>query len=264
MLPNSTPSLPTDLPDVASWRSAAAAFPEPFRLIVRTRCASTNDELRRLADDGAPHGTVLVAYEQTSGRGRRGAAWHSVPGESLAFSILLRPNEPMALWPRLSLAAGLAVAEAAEDLGIRAQIKWPNDIWIGRRKAAGILVEAGSGFTIVGIGININASEFPAALADSATSMKLELGMETSLQDWLVAVIDHVALRHGQIGSGFPTLLQGVRQRCALVGHAIVLNTAGRKVSGTVVGIDDAGALVLDTSEGRLTVIQADEVRMID
>jgi BirA family biotin operon repressor/biotin-[acetyl-CoA-carboxylase] ligase len=156
------------------------------------------------------------------------------------------------------------VAEAAEDFGIRAQIKWPNDIWIGRRKAAGILVEAGSGFAIVGIGININASEFPAELADSATSMKLELGMETLLQDWLVTVVGHIALRHAQIGSGFPLLLAEVRRRCVLAGHAVVLNTAGRKVSGKVIGIDDAGALVLNTSEGRCTVIQADEVRMTD
>lgn len=255
---------PADPVDAASWESAAASFPGPFRLIVRDRCTSTNDELRQLGEDGAPHGMVLVAHEQTGGRGRRGTPWHSVPGESLAVSILLRPAEPVALWPRLSLAAGLAVADAADDFGIRAQIKWPNDIWIGRRKAAGILVEAAAGFAIVGIGININSPGFPEKLADTATSMKLELGVETSVPAWLGAVVGHLAVHHTRIGSGFPTLLDAVRDRCALTGRRVVLDSAAGRLTGTVTGIADDGALVLDTDHGRRNVIQASEVRLLD
>src|SRR6478735_9128147 len=105
----------------------AADFPEPFRLLVRESVESTNDEVRILAQTGAPDGLVVLAERQTAGRGRRGAAWFSQAGESLAFSVLLRPDEPKALWPRLALAAGLAVTEAVESFGTQPGIKWPND-----------------------------------------------------------------------------------------------------------------------------------------
>ncbi|RYD26033.1 MAG: biotin--[acetyl-CoA-carboxylase] ligase, partial [Verrucomicrobiaceae bacterium] len=90
-------------------------LPEPFRLLIKQSVDSTNDEARRLAEQGMPEGLVVITDRQTQGRGRRGAAWFSPPGESLAFSVLLRPDAPKALWPRLALVAGLAVAEALEE-----------------------------------------------------------------------------------------------------------------------------------------------------
>src|SRR5512134_2109839 len=157
----------------------ASEFPDPFRLLIRETAGSTNDELRALAAAGSPDGLVLLALQQTAGRGRRGAAWFCPAGESLAFSILVRPAEPKALWPRLALAAGLAVAEAAESFGPPAGIKWPNDVWIGRRKVAGILVEAGPDFAIVGIGLNVHTTSFPAEVSEIATSLRIASGLET-------------------------------------------------------------------------------------
>jgi BirA family transcriptional regulator, biotin operon repressor / biotin---[acetyl-CoA-carboxylase] ligase len=246
------------------YTTAAAEFPDPFRLLVHETAASTNDELRTLAEGGAADGLVLLAMEQTAGRGRRGAAWFSAPGESLAFSILLRPKEPKALWPRLALAAGLSVAEAVESFGPATGIKWPNDVWIGRRKVAGILVEAGYDFAIVGIGINVNSTAFPAEVAEIATSLRLETGIEYSRREILAAVIRGFAQRSRQIGGDFDHLLDSIRQRCVLTGQRVSLGTSSGPRHGKVEGVAPGGELLLRTESGLERLMQADEVRIID
>lgn len=247
-----------------SFQKVAAGFPDPFRLLVRESAASTNDELRLLGEAGTADGLVLLAIEQTAGRGRRGTTWFSPPGESLAFSILLRPEEPKALWPRLALAAGLAVAEAVESFGLAAGIKWPNDVWIGRRKVAGILVEAGQDFAIVGIGLNVNASSFPHEVAEIATSLRLETTFEHPCHDVLSAVIRTFAHRSRQIGPDFENLLESVRQRCVLTGHRVSLSTANGLQQGIIEGISPGGELLLRTANGLSRLIQADEIRFLD
>ncbi len=250
--------MPDDFP------SAAADFPDPFRLLVRESAGSTNDEARALALKGAPDGLVVLALEQTAGRGRRGAAWFAPPGESLALSIIVRPREPMALWPRLALATGLAAAEAAEAFGTNASIKWPNDVWIAGRKVAGILVEAGPDFAIVGIGLNVNTTRFPDAVADIATSLRIESGRNLPRHEVLAALIRRFAVRRGQIGSGFDTLLDGVRQRCVLTGRDVRLSTPLGPRSGRVEGIGPGGELLLRDGGTLEALIQADEVRLLD
>jgi BirA family biotin operon repressor/biotin-[acetyl-CoA-carboxylase] ligase len=246
-----------------NFTEAAVGFPAPFRLMVRDEAKSTNDELRSLAESGAPGGLVLLALKQTAGRGRRGAAWFAPAGESLAFSILIRPQEPKALWPRLALATGLAVAEAAEYFGPATGIKWPNDIWIGRRKLAGILVEAGADYAIIGIGLNVNTTGFPLEVANIATSLKIETQQEFSRPDVLAAIIRRVAIHHLQIGAGFNDLLDSVRQRCVLTGHRVSLTTSNGLRTGIVHGIALGGELQLRTDTGIETLLQADEIRII-
>ncbi|MEN9535956.1 MAG: hypothetical protein RIR37_1229 [Verrucomicrobiota bacterium] len=216
--------------------SAAAGFPDPFHLRVLESAGSTNDELRVLAEASAPPGLVLLALEQTAGRGRRGARWVASPGESLTFSILLRPSEPKALWPRLALAAGLAVAEAVESFGPAAGIKWPNDVWIGSRKVAGILVEAGADFAIVGIGLNVNTTR---------------------------AIIRRFAIRAQQIDADFSALMDQVRQRCVLSGKTVQLVTPAGPRVGLVDGLSHAGELIFRSSSGTEHLIQADEIRIV-
>jgi BirA family biotin operon repressor/biotin-[acetyl-CoA-carboxylase] ligase len=247
-----------------SFNQIASHFPDPFRLLVRESAKSTNDELRLLAQNGAPDGLTLLALTQTDGRGRRGAAWFSPPGDALAFSILVRPQEPKSLWPRLALAAGLAVAEAAESFGCTAGIKWPNDVWIQRRKVAGILVEAGHDFAIIGIGINVHTTEFPEELSDIATSLNLSSSSATTRAEVLETIVRRFALRRQQINEDFPHLIRSVRQRCVLTDHQVSLNTASGPLQGTVQGIADGGELLLRTSTGLISLIQADEVRIID
>jgi BirA family biotin operon repressor/biotin-[acetyl-CoA-carboxylase] ligase len=245
------------------FAGAASTFPDPFRLLIRETAASTNDEARILGQAGTPGGLVVLALQQTAGRGRRGAAWFSQTGESLAFSILIRPEEPKALWPRLALATGLAVAEAVESFGLTAGIKWPNDVWIRNRKVAGILVEAGSDFVIIGIGLNVNSREFPEEVANIATSLRLESGRDVPRHEVLGALIRRFALRQCQIGAEFGELLDAVRQHCVLTGNRVSLTTSGGLKKGTVEGIAPGGELMLRSEAGLENLIQADEVRII-
>jgi transcription termination factor NusA len=128
---------------MSDFDQVAARLPDPFRILWREKASSTNDELRALAENGMGEGLVLIAEEQSAGRGRRGAVWISPKGENLAFSVLLRPGTEKALWYRLSLIAGLAVAEALEAFVPLAEIKWPNDVRVSGKKIAGILVAEG-------------------------------------------------------------------------------------------------------------------------
>ena len=243
--------------------AAAADFPDPFRLLIRESVESTNDEVHSLAKNGAPHGRIVLAERQTAGRGRRGAAWFAPTGESLAFSILLRPTEAKTLWPRLALATGLAVAEAIESFGPQVGIKWPNDVWIGARKVAGILVEAGADFAVVGIGLNVNTTEFPPEVAKIATSLQMETGQAFSRAEVMAAVIRRFSIRSRQIGPDFPELISTVRQRCVLTGQRVSLITAGEARKGTVEGIADSGELLFRSKKGLERLIQADEVRLL-
>lgn len=237
-------------------------MPPPFTLLVREALASTNDEARSLAEQGAAEGLVVLTNRQTAGRGRRGADWFAPAGESLAFSIVLRPAEPKALWPRLALAAGLAVAEAAETWAPQVGIKWPNDVWIARRKVAGILVEAGQDFAVVGIGINVTTLEFPPELADLATSLQLAAGQTLERSHVLTEILRHFDFRRRQLAAGFDELLDGVRLRCVLSGHAVSLLTASGPRRGTIEGLGPGGELLLRTPAGLERIIQADEVRL--
>jgi BirA family biotin operon repressor/biotin-[acetyl-CoA-carboxylase] ligase len=189
--------------------------------------------------------------------------WFSPPGESLAFSILVRPEEPKSLWPRLALVAGLAVAEAVESFGPAAGIKWPNDVWIRGRKVAGILVEAGRDFAVVGIGLNINTRSFPTDVAGIATSLQMETGTALRRHEVLAAIIRRFAFRQTQIGADFGDVIQGVGQRCVLTGHRVSLLTSGGPKHGLVEGIASGGELMLRTADRLEHLIQADEVRIL-
>lgn len=245
------------------FNTAAADFPDPFRLLVRESVTSTNDELRILAQGGARHGLILLAEVQSAGRGRRGTAWFSPTGKSLAFSILLRPEAPKSLWPRYSLASGLAVAEAIESCGLAAGIKWPNDVWIGRRKVAGILVEAATDFVVIGIGLNVSSTSLPPELAEIATSLEMEGSRSLSRAAVLSAVICRFGIRCRQIDQEFGEVLMAVRQRCVLSGNQISLVTPSGPKTGLVEGIADGGELLFRTDTGVERLIQADELRLL-
>ena len=145
-------------------------------LVFREETGSTNDDLRALLRKGeAGEGGVVLAERQTAGRGRKGAQWHCEPGKGLAFSVCLKPRWSKEHWSWVSLAAGLAVAEAVETLGLSPAIKWPNDVLLGGRKFCGILTEADQSDVIVGIGLNVGGDEgdFPAGVA--ATTLESAL-----------------------------------------------------------------------------------------
>ncbi|MCW1883642.1 biotin--[acetyl-CoA-carboxylase] ligase [Luteolibacter flavescens] len=241
-----------------------AELPAGYRLDFREVTGSTNDDIRAAAQTGARAGLVIVAERQEAGRGRRGAAWVCPPGEGLAFSVLLRPSEPKALWPRLSLAAGLAVAEGLDRHGVSAEVKWPNDVWIGGKKIAGILVEAGDDFVVVGIGINVGVTAFPDALESSATSLALECGEAPGLPPVLASILERLPVWQSKIGKDFDELLRNFRERCALTGKTVRLTCADGIVTGNAVGIGDGGELLIRTADGVRRIVQAEEVRVVE
>ena len=209
---------------------------------------STNDRARALAQDGAPHGTLVTAAEQHAGRGRQGRTWSAPPDRALLLSLVLR--DPPALLP---LAAALAVAEVA---GPSAQIKWPNDVLVEGRKVAGILAEGRphEGWAVLGIGLNValRVDELPPELHATAGTLGLTpADLEPTLDRLLAALERALAL-------DATALLEAYRQRDALRGHEVTW-AGGR---GRAAGVDGAGRLVVELPEGGRTALSAGEVHL--
>jgi len=202
---------------------------------------STNERARVLATGGAPHGTLITADEQTAGRGRQGREWMAAPGAALLMSLVLRdPAEA------LPLAAAVAVCEA---LPVKAAIKWPNDIWVERRKVAGILVEARpqEGWAVLGIGVNVR----DAPPLEHVTSLEGAVGVAELLERLLLAL-------DAWLGRPLPEVLAAWRSRDALYGEPVRWQNG----SGKGAGIDESGALLVDTGSGRVA-LQAGEVHLL-
>ena len=226
--------------------------------------ASTQDELRRLAEAGAPEGTLVVADHQTRGRGRRGRWWRDEPGANLLLSLLFRPDIPAAQAPQLSLLAALASTDAlgaATGLGIG--VRWPNDLQVRERKVGGILAEAQAvgervSHISLGIGINVNQTRFPADLSRPATSLALEAGQaldREALLEGLLASLDRWYARYRR--EGFLPVRDGWRRASVTLGHPV----DGGGVSGIAEDLDEDGALLVLTPEGVRVRLVAGELR---
>ena len=212
---------------------------------------STNERAKELADAGALHGTLVTADEQSAGRGRQGRVWTAPPRSAVLMSLILRDlDERHALLP---LAAAVALCEATDYADPR--VKWPNDVWIDGRKVAGILIEGRpqEGWAVLGIGLNVTTGEFPPELADIATSLRLE-GHETTPDAVLPALLDSL---ERWIGAPPDSVLDAWRSRDALRGERVRWSDG----EGIADGIDDSGALVVQTRNGPVT-LDAGEVHL--
>jgi BirA family transcriptional regulator, biotin operon repressor / biotin---[acetyl-CoA-carboxylase] ligase len=209
---------------------------------------STNARARELAGAGAPHGTVVTAAEQAAGRGRQGRPWTAAAGRALLCSVVIR--DPPTLLP---LGAGMAVADM---VGPEAQIKWPNDVLVGGRKVAGILVEGRpqEAWAVVGIGLNValRPEDFPAELRDTAGTLGLE---PDAIEPTLQALLERL---ERWSAAGAAELLTAVRERDALLGQEV--RWAGGR--GVGAGIDDSGRLVVRTDGGPVA-LNAGEVHLL-
>jgi BirA family biotin operon repressor/biotin-[acetyl-CoA-carboxylase] ligase len=189
------PDTPDDPFDIPSLDCALAGTPFVGNLHFFPSIHSTNTHAMQQAEAGAPDGTVYFADEQTAGRGRGAHEWSSPPGSGLYVSVLLRPRIPPAdvLW--LSLAAGLAVRDAVLQVtSLACDLRWPNDLLLGKRKFCGILTELNAEVTrirhlVVGIGINVHQQQFPPELRDIATSLHIETGRAWPRMDLLTALL---------------------------------------------------------------------------
>ncbi|MEW5946797.1 MAG: biotin--[acetyl-CoA-carboxylase] ligase [bacterium] len=226
------------------------------RLETRASVGSTNDEAKALAAAGAPHGTLVVAETQTSGRGRFGRSWWSPPG-GLWFSLLILPRERELRAAELTVIAGLSAARAIETVvGVRPLLGWPNDLVFEGRKLGGILVEASHGmktFAVVGAGINVNndAGAPPGGIAPNSISLRLITGSEQPLERLLAAVMNGFeALLDAAGAGGFDSAWEEWKRRLGMVGEVVALTVDGKTRSGTVKDFTRDGGMVLTSPDG--------------
>jgi len=225
------------------------------------RIGSTNDRALELARSGAPLGMVVVADEQTEGRGRRGAQWSSPRGVGLWLSTVV-PATPAG--ERLPLLVGVACARAIEEVAehVEVGLKWPNDLFVGARKVGGILCEGIDHAVVVGIGINVNnpSGGFPGDLARSATSLEAVAGKSLVRKELADSILRHL----GDLLDRSPTDPSAARElsrRDVLAGRRVRTEQEGE---GVARGIDGAGRLVLERPEGTRVAIVSGSVRLLD
>lgn len=229
---------------------------------------STNLRAKAAAGEGADAGLVILAEQQTDGRGRRGRAWQSPAGENIYMTVLLRPDFEPEKAPMLTLLAACAAARAVKSPGKRQpQIKWPNDLIINGKKICGILTEMGmkgecTEYVIVGIGINCNQTDFPEELRNRATSLKCEYGCEVCREEIVARFLEEFESLYEEfekrkslefIRDEYETLLVNE-------GREVCVLEPGKEWTGTAAGITETGELIVKKDSGEICEISSGEV----
>jgi BirA family biotin operon repressor/biotin-[acetyl-CoA-carboxylase] ligase len=222
------------------------------------RHAELDSTMRRaaeLADAGAPAGSLVVADRQTAGLGRRGHSWHSPEG-GLYFTMVLRPRVEMKDLPVVTLALGVAVAEA---LGVECDLRWPNDVMLGGRKLVGILAQWHNQAVLAGIGVNIAQAEFPEDLSAIAASLGANIDRKALLDKIAVAIDAHVAVLESD---GVEAILRLFENASSYVrGKRVRVELPGGDVHGTTAGLTVEGYLKLRRDDGTEMIVTAGGVR---
>jgi BirA family biotin operon repressor/biotin-[acetyl-CoA-carboxylase] ligase len=241
---------------------------------------STNDEALRRVREGAPTGLLVLAEHQTAGRGRKGRSWTSPPGSGLCFSLVVHPVFPRQHWPLLSLLTSVAVARAIEDIAarleagrgglLRVDLKWPNDVLLSGRKAAGILIETadspgGRGAVVIGVGVNVGIDSVPPGMEGSAASLSREAGVRVPRQALLVSFLQRFQEEYLLLERG---------ERKAILDHwkarSSMWNGARIRVSegdtwreATTCGLSDSGAIRVRLPDGSEQALMTADVSVI-
>jgi BirA family biotin operon repressor/biotin-[acetyl-CoA-carboxylase] ligase len=225
---------------------------------------STMIAAAKLAREGAAHGTIVGADEQTAGVGRHGHSWHSEPGAGLYISLVLRQERRGAgLIPLAMLALGIAAQQAiAEISGLAPDLRWPNDVLIGGKKCAGILAQMEGEAMIAGIGINVSHAFFPEEIGDVATSLAME-GGRVRREDLLVALAEAIEETMGILAKEGPAAILDMFTRTSsyAVGRRVKVDQPGNVVEGITCGLDASGFLVVRQDNGVEATILAGGVR---
>lgn len=235
---------------------------------------STNTRAKQFAEAGEPEGTLIVSEKQTAGRGRRGRSWSSESEEGIYMSFLLRPNIPTQKVSALTLLSALAVVKAIKEIcSVEAEIKWPNDVMIAKKKICGILTEMSSEendirYVIVGMGINANTTDFPEEIKDTAGSVYLQTGKKVNRCELTAAVIRHFCNSYErfckeQSLASFVEEYNAVlvnRDKEVRIYYGMVENsTSDQTDTGIARGIDSEGALLAEV-DGKIQRIISGEV----
>lgn len=238
------------------------------RIVYFDKTDSTNNRAKDAGEKGGVHGTLFVADAQSAGKGRRGRAWSSPPGESVYMTLLLRPGIMPDRAPMLTLVMGLSVVEAIRTVtGIEAEIKWPNDVVVNKKKVCGILTEMAAEMTyvnyvVIGVGINVNQKHFPEEIADMAVSLRKETGKVYRRSELIAAVLERFEENYGTfLRTGD---LSEIRKAydAALVnrGREVRVLEPGNEYEALAEGISDIGELVVRLPDGQKRHVFAGEV----
>jgi len=225
---------------------------------------STMRDAVRLAAGGCPSGTAVVAEEQLAGQGRQGRSWHSERDSGLYVSVVLRLPLGAEDTPALTLALGLATAEAiARTADVACDLRWPNDVLVAGKKCAGILVQLADSVFIAGIGINVNHSAFPEELAAAAMSLRLVSGITQSRERLLVNLLRAVDSFARMLvdGGKAPVLRAFARASSYACGKRVIVEQGDAAIQGTTDGLDPSGFLLLRQEDGTRTLVIAGGVR---
>ena len=232
---------------------------------------STNEVAKKLARNGAPEGTVIIAESQSRGKGRRGKKWVSPLGGAW-LSIILRPYTLPINAPQLTFIAGIAAAQTInEEYGLNAGIKWPNDVLIGNKKVCGVLTEISTeidtiDYIVTGIGIdaNIDVNLLPSELKDTTTSLKSELNQDISRMILVQKFLGNFEAMYDTFNEGnFHKILRKWRQLSKTIGKQVEIRKGTEFVRGEAVGVNSKGALILELEDGTLRKIISGECRHI-
>lgn len=241
---------------------------------------STNDVAKQLGVSGAPEATLVVADEQTAGRGRLGRAWYSPSGSAIAMSLLLRPKFLPALAYRLTLLTGLVAVQAVEQAtGLCVGLKWPNDVVIeqeagGKKqdrailKLGGILTETSMSsqnieFAVVGLGLNVNADLSTRPDLPEATSLMMQLGHEVDRLEILRALVERFAARYAILDRD-ERLRADWSARLTTLGRQIIARRGDESIAGLAEGVDESGMLLIHTDDGTLVRVDVADVILRD
>ena len=272
----STPHLGCRLlgsPDVLHADDLVSRLPEP-RVVGRDiqvfqQTSSTNDVAEKLARDGVAEGVVIFAETQTKGRGRLGRKWLSPAGQGLWFSVLLRPALSPAFITQLTVAAATAVARAIRlETGLAPQIKWPNDILLRGKKVVGILTELSAEvdrvrYVIIGIGVDVNVTDFPEELRAVATSLAAEAGRKLVRAEIAAAILRELDADYARVVRGeFAALAEEWERQCITLGRRVVIHIGDRTLTGRAESLDSDGALLLRGDYGHLERIIGGDVTL--
>ncbi len=230
---------------------------------------STNTAAKKMATEGAPHGTVLIAGQQSAGRGRRGRSFHSPAGAGIYMSLILRPGCAPTELMHLTCAVAVAMCDAVEhSAGFRPGIKWTNDLVHGHRKLAGVLTELGlnaqgrTDYAIVGVGINCTQAEadFPEDIRSIAGSLSAAAGHPIDRVQVAAAMLDALYRMDAQLLTGKAEILDQYRRDCITLGKAVaVISADGTVRHGKALDINEAGALAV-AFPGGIEIVNSGEV----
>ncbi len=258
-------------PDLVTEESVSAQLITEWAgrpVLVFDSLDSTNNEVKRRAEEGAGQGLLVIADEQTAGRGRRGRTWESGRGEGIFMSLLLRPDIEPGNASMLTLVMGMAVRDALEDACVSSDpdlpdisIKWPNDIVMDGKKVCGILTEMSSemdcvNYVVIGVGINVNTPGFSGEVAQTATSVWLQTGIRTGRAGLIAACMKNFEIYFKEFlkTQDMSALMDIYNAHLINRGRKVCILDDSRDCTGTGRGIDERGELIVDTPDGERRV----------